>query len=92
MTRLSAEKIEKIKSDLLNILFEKSPRPLFTVELAREVARDEEFVKALLLELESKALVTKVSKNNRGKTYKRRLRWRLSHKAFEAYLKLSERK
>ena len=85
MPRLSQQKEEKIKEQILYYLFSKFPKQLFTVEVATEIARDEEFVKRLLLELEKKQLVVKVSKNPLGINYSRRTRWRISNKAHEAY-------
>jgi len=37
------------------------------------------------LELKNKKLVLEIKKNPKGIDYKRRLRWRLSEKAYQAY-------
>ena len=87
MPKISELKKQKISEQILYYLFSSFPKQLFTVEIAREIARDEEFTKKILLLLESKELVVKVSKNSEGDTYSRRLRWRLSNKAHEIYSK-----
>jgi NMD protein affecting ribosome stability and mRNA decay len=58
---------------------------LFTFDVAREIARDEEFVKQILLELKRRGFVVEVNKNPEGIVYKRRARWKLSDKAYKAY-------
>lgn len=85
MPRISEDKKKKISEQILHFLFVKFPTPMFTVEVAKEIARDEEFVKALLLRLEKERLVVKISKNQDGYEYKKRLRWRLSNNMQETY-------
>ncbi|MCS7134251.1 MAG: hypothetical protein NZ889_00100 [Candidatus Pacearchaeota archaeon] len=88
MPRINKEKERKIQESILQLLFQNSPKLLFTSQIAKELARDEEYIKKLLLDLESKELVTCVKKNNTGKQYSRRLRWRLSNKTYEVYKNL----
>lgn len=83
--KLSAKKREKILEHILSVLYENYPSPLFTSQIAAEIARDEEFTKTLLLELDKKDLATSIDKNSKGTKYLRRLRWRLSNKAHKAY-------
>ena len=83
--RISEEKKEKIYEQILAFLFSLSPKPVFTVEIAREIARDEEFIKKLLLDLKDKKLVLEIKRNPQGITYKRRSRWRLSEAAYHYY-------
>jgi len=83
--KISLIKREKISEQILSYLFSISPKPSFTAHIAREVARDEEFTKKLLLNLKEKRLVIEVKKNPSGKTYKKRSRWRLSDRAYTAY-------
>jgi DNA-binding MarR family transcriptional regulator len=85
--KLSQKKVEKISEHILSVLLTHFPNPLFTSEIAREIARDEEFTKKLLQDLESKGLVIAIIKNSKGSDYLRRIRWRLSNKAHEAYNK-----
>jgi DNA-binding IscR family transcriptional regulator len=86
--RISKQKEEKISEQILLFLFSQSPKAIFTAHIAQELARDEEFVKKLLIELEKKGLATQVKKNNDGVDYSRRMRWQLSGKAYDAYKKL----
>tara|TARA_Y100000310_G_C20111075_1_gene547138 strand:+ start:282 stop:560 length:279 start_codon:yes stop_codon:yes gene_type:complete len=85
MPRISNEKKEKIQEQILHYLYSVFPKLEFTNKIAEEIARDEEFTKELLLNLEKKELVIKISKNPEGYTYSRRLRWRISNSAHEIY-------
>jgi len=87
MPSISSEKMEKISEQILLHLFSLFPKQIFTSEIAQELARDEEFIKKLLLDLEKKDLVTKITKNSEGVPYLRRIRWRISNKAYGLYQK-----
>ena len=90
--KISEAKVNKIKENILATLFSKSPQPIFTADIAMEIARDEEFVKKLLEEMEKKKLVVPVKKNNQGISYIKRTKWRLSGHVFDAYSKLARQK
>lgn len=83
--KISFEKRKKISEQILAFLYSSTPKPVFTAFIAREIARDEEFVKKLLLELKSKNLVAEIKRNPKGKDYKKRSRWRLSDRVYDAY-------
>lgn len=83
--RISKEKRDKISEQILSYLFHIFPKQPFTSQIAKETARDEEFVKSLLIELKNKGLVISIKKNSKGMLFSRRIRWRLSNKAYEAY-------
>lgn len=83
--KISEEKRKKISEHILAFLYEYSPKPLFTSFISKEAARDEEFVKKLLLELKNKNLVVEIKRNPKGKPYLRRSRWKLSDAAYQAY-------
>ncbi len=83
--KLSDKKKERISEQILAFLYSVSPKSVFTFHIAQEVARDEEFVKNLLLELREKNLITEVKKNPDGKPYLKRSRWRLSDAAYDVY-------
>ncbi len=85
MPRISNEKIEKIQEQALFFLFNIFPKQVFTSDIAKELARDEEFIKTLLHELEKKGLTIKIDKNPDGIKYERRARWRISNSAYEIY-------
>ncbi len=83
--KISKEKKDKISEQILATLFLISPKPIFTSHIARELARDEEFIKKLLIDLNSKKLIKKINKNPKGKQYLRRARWALSEETYTAY-------
>jgi hypothetical protein len=85
MPKLSIKKIEKIQEQIIFFMYSIFPKQVFTVDIAREIARDEEFTKKILFELEKKELIIKIDKNSEGITYEKRLRWRISNKAYEIY-------
>ena len=85
MPRISEEKEKKIKESILYVLFQQTPKLLFTADVAKELARDEEFIKKLLLDLETRKFVISSKKNSLGQDYTRRIRWRLSNQAYQAY-------
>mgnify|MGYP001611996651 CR=1 FL=1 len=85
MVKLSAATINRIKSNVLSLLYERFPQSLFTAEIAKLEARDEEFIKALMFDLKDKNLVIAIKKNPQGDFYSRRIRWRLSNQAYTAY-------
>ncbi len=83
--KISSQKKEKISEQILALLFSVSPKSLFTSNIAAEIARDEDFVKKLLLELKNKNLVIEIKKNPKGISYIRRSRWKISDIAYQAY-------
>jgi hypothetical protein len=83
--KISSQKREKVLEQILALLFNKNPISLFTSQIAMEIARDEEFVKALLLELKKKKLVLEIKKNSSGIDYLKRTRWQLTDEAYSAY-------
>lgn len=85
MSKISKEKQEKIMSNILAILYEHSPQPLFTSEISKLELRDEEFIKRLLFELKAKGLIIQITKNPKGTPYLKRARWKLTNQAYEAY-------
>ncbi len=83
--KISEQKKEKIYEQILALLYSVSPKSLFTLNIAQEIARDEEFVKFLLLELKKKELVVEIKKNPQGLPYLKRSRWKLTDSAYQAY-------
>jgi prolyl-tRNA editing enzyme YbaK/EbsC (Cys-tRNA(Pro) deacylase) len=86
--KLSKVKKDKISEQILSHLYHIYPQSRFTAEIARELARDEEFIKALMLELQKKSLVAAIKKNPAGIDYERRIKWRLSNNSYSAYKSL----
>ena len=85
MPKISDKKKEKISEQIVNLLFSKFPKLIFTSEIAEELARDEEFIKKLLQDLEAKEIVKRINKNPQGKKYLRRSRWRVTNKIHQIY-------
>lgn len=85
MPVISNEKKQRIQEQVLQFLFQSFPKQLFTADIAREIARDEEFIKVLLNDLFKKDLVVRIDKNPDGINYLKRARWRLSNKAHDIY-------
>ena len=83
--RLSKEKRDKIAEQVLAYLYNIFPKSAFTAEIAREIARDEEFIKSLLYELKDAELIALIKRNPKGVPYSRRHRWRLTKKTYSAY-------
>ncbi len=83
--KISQLKRDKISEQILFFLYENSPKPIFTSHIAREIARDEEFVKKLLFELKQKNLVKEIKKNSQGRKYVRRSRWVLNKQVYHFF-------
>lgn len=88
--RLSQEKRIKIKEQILSLLYNRFPKQLFTAGIASEIARDEEFVKNIMVDLKSKNLVVAIRKNVNGMPFIRRIRWQLTSQAYTAYQRAGE--
>lgn len=89
MSKISEEKIKKIKEEILALLFSKFPYPLFTTQIAKELARDEEFIKKILLDLEKMGLIKRIKEKN-GKIMTKKMLWQLTDKAYIAYKNIKE--
>lgn len=87
MPQISKQKKDKILEQILFYLYQSFPKQIFISDIAKELARDEEFIKTLMLDLLKKELVVKIDKNSKGINYSRRLRWRLSNKVYDLYSK-----
>ena len=82
---ISKEKKEKISEQILAHLYSINPKPEFTSHIARDMARDEEFVKNILLDLKKRKLVIEIKKNPKGIDYIKRSRWKLSEEVYNHY-------
>jgi hypothetical protein len=82
---ISKEKKEKISEQILAYLYITNPKPIFTFHIAKEIARDEEFVKSLLKNLKKREFIIEITKNPQGKEYTKRSRWKLSEKTYIFY-------
>jgi len=65
--KISDKKKEKISEQILSYLYSINPKSIFTSQIAEEVARDEEFIKNLLLNLKKRNLIVEVKKKPQRK-------------------------
>ncbi len=85
MVKLSEKTIKLLKDDIISILYERPLEAMFTNEIAKELRRDNEFTKKLLLELKKESLIEQVKKNKRGQQYLTHLKWRIPPKILKAF-------
>ncbi len=88
--RLSREKLDKISEQILSLLYLNSPKPLFTAHIAKEIARDEEFIKKILINLKRRKLIVDIKKNSKGTDYLRRRRWKMNESTYLIYKRQQE--
>ncbi|HIH52589.1 hypothetical protein COT60_03955 [Candidatus Pacearchaeota archaeon CG09_land_8_20_14_0_10_30_9] len=89
--KISNQKKEKIYEQILLYLFQENPKSIFTAHIAKEIARDEEFIKRILKELKEKDFIIEIKKNKEGINYLKRSRWKLSPLIYELYSKKQEK-
>lgn len=80
MPRISQRTRHRIAEQVLGLLLDAYPTPLTTREIARELARDKEFVKSILEMLLSHGMVRAFEKRS-GSAYSRWLKWQLADEA-----------
>jgi len=83
MSTISLANCEKIKSALLCILFDESPKPISAAQIASQEARDKEFILKLLKSMEKKQLVKNVTPAFSRKSY-----WVMTDEAYRKYKEL----
>jgi hypothetical protein len=88
---ISKTKKDRIIEQILLFLYNSFPNQPFTAEIAREIARDEEFIKNILFDLHAKGIVTPIRKNKKGEIFSRRVKWRLTNKVYDIYSKQSKK-
>lgn len=86
MSKVSNEKREKLKEELLRIIYENYPSFLYTYQVAEFLIRDDEFVLDLLNELKNKNLIMCLEETS-GDNIKRK--WGLKKEVYEKYKELS---
>ena len=85
MSKISQEKIERIKEDILRILYENYPGFMYTNDVADAVVRDNEFTLSLLKELKKNNLLMNIEQS---KGIKIKRRWTLTKITHEKYKEL----
>jgi len=88
MSKISLNTINLLKDDIISILYENQLKPLLTIEVAKELRRDKEFTKKLLLELKQKGILNEIKKNNKGKEYLKRSKWLIKPSIINKYNEL----
>jgi len=83
--KISQKNKDRISEQILSHLFSIYPKAIFTAHISKEIIRDEEFTKKLLLGLKKKNLIIEINKNPKGIPYVRRSRWMLGREAHKAY-------
>lgn len=83
--KISQLKRERISEQIITFLYSVSPKSIFTSHIAKELARDEEFTKKILLELKIKKLIIDIKQNSKGTSYLKRTKWKLSDSVYQAY-------
>ena len=88
MSRISDKNIEKIKNEILYLLYESKLNGLFTKKIADELARDDEFVLRLLNGLEKDKIVKTVNSHLKS-NFIRRKKWVMTEEAYKKYKELN---
>ncbi|MEK6835577.1 MAG: hypothetical protein AABX55_00975 [Nanoarchaeota archaeon] len=85
MSQISQEKKEKIKEEILRVLYESYPEFMYTYNIADSIIRDNEFSLALLKELQKNNLIIHIEES-KGNKVKRK--WCLTNLAYNKYKEL----
>lgn len=88
MSKISQKKVEKIKEDILYVLYDSGLRGVFTKQISEEIARNDEFVLKILKAMEKQRLVKQMRNTKKGTTFIRRKQWTMTDDAYEAYKSL----
>jgi hypothetical protein len=83
MSKISKENREKIKTNVLRILYDEAPVPLSATNIALTEARDKQFILTLLKELEKGKIV-----KNTTKKFSRKSFWMMTDQAYKKYKEL----
>lgn len=86
MSNISYQKKEKLKEEILRIIYESYPKFYYTYQIADHLIRDDEFVLNLLKELKEKALVVCLEESSGGNVKRK---WGLKKEVYEKYKELS---
>ena len=86
MSKVSEEKREKLKEEVLRIIYENYPSFLYTYQIAEHLIRDDEFILKLLKDLKEKNLLICLEESS-GNNIKRK--WGLKKEIYEKYRELS---
>ena len=87
MSKVSDEKKEKLKEEVLRVVYESYPTFLYTYQVADSLIRDDEFILDLLKELKGNNFLTCLEETT-GNNIKRK--WGLKKEVYEKYKELSD--
>jgi len=76
VVKLSERTTKLLKEDILSILYERPLIALSTYKISRELRRDNEFTKILLLEMQKEGFIEEVKKGVYGE-YVARRKWKI---------------
>ena len=85
MSKISNQRIEKIKEEVLRILYESYPEFKYTYQVSDAALRDDEFILNLLQELKKLGLVESFEES-KGNNVKRK--WSLNKNIYDKYKEL----
>ena len=86
MSNISRVKKERLKEEILRIIYENHPAFLYTYQIAEQLIRDDEFILNLLKELKNNNLIACLEESG-GRNIKRK--WGLKKEVYEKYKELS---
>jgi len=85
MSKIGANKRDKIKEEILRFLYDEYPAFHFTNKISYELARNNEFVLGLMKEMVKNELVSFMKdKGGRGE----RVKWKLKEEVYQKYKEL----
>ncbi len=79
--KISAKKKEKISEQILSYLYSVNPNSIFTSQIAEEIARDEEFVKNLLLNLKKRNLIIEIKKKSQRNNLPKKVKMEIKRRS-----------
>lgn len=83
MSIISEKNLEKIKSNVLRVLYDESPSPISANYIADVEARDKQFILKILNDFEKKKIV-----RNTTKSFSRKSFWIMTDEAYVKYKEL----
>ncbi len=85
MSKISDNKIEKIKEEVLRVLYENYPEFKYTYQISDNLLRNDEFILRLLIDLKKLNLVMNIEESKGNKIKKK---WSLTNIAYDKYKEL----
>lgn len=88
MPKIGEKKVNKLKEEILALLYDHPMNPLFTSEVAEEIIRDEEFTLRILKDLHKDGLINEIKTNQAGREFLARRKWSLKPSVYSQYKQL----